>query len=722
MRLISGTDVRSAIAHLVIGPQGVAEHLGAVQLRAHQRAGASLARRLLEAHGGALIADDVGLGKTYTALAVARDFARPVVIGPASLRGTWAEASQRTRVPIVFASFESLARERTNPKGHDLVVIDEAHHLRTPTTKRFLSARAACANARVLLLSATPVQNRVSDLRVVLSLFLGERAHALSLDELGALIVRRSGGDAEVSDDRPTLDPPRWLHPHADVDCLDAILALPPPVAAADAGDAGALLQYSLVRQWASSRAALVAALQRRLARALALEDSLAHGRRPTRLELNAWLHAEGTQQLALPLLPADADACSVAELLDDVRRHCAGVRQLLARVAAWPDPDGSRAARLRELVEAHPGRRVVAFSEYTATVEALFRQLTPSTRVAVLTHAGGRLAHGRLTRADLLARFRPGARDVGGERERIDMLLSTDVLSEGVDLHDASIVVHLDLPWNPARLTQRVGRVRRMGSPESSVAVYAMAPPASAERMLALERRLRAKLRDAATVTRSGDTPLPGLAADDTQEATGARQRLASILASWRPSAAAPTGAVAGAVRATHDGALACVRRAGRVELIACCDAVTDTSSVVEELAQQAEGVDVSTDPAEVRAVTARITEWLRQRTTTDVIDLPARRLARSRSELLHRADAIARRAPLHARPTLSPLLLAARRAATVPLSAGAEQVLDALSHAPLNDSAWLQAIGQFAAIHGRQSNDQASEVLAVLLLRASV
>src|SRR4029077_7705095 len=86
----------------------------------------------------------------------------------------------------------------------------------------------------------------------------------------------------------------------------------------------------------------------------------------------------------------------------------------------------------------------------------------------------------------------------------------TTDVLSEGLNLQEASVVVHLDYPWNPARLDQRVGRVRRLGSPpgvvparvrrlvsrHGVVTVYALAPPASAERLLRIDERLRDKLR----------------------------------------------------------------------------------------------------------------------------------------------------------------------------------------------------------------------------------
>ena len=99
------------------------------------------------------------------------------------------------------------------------------------------------------------------------------------------------------------------------------------------------------------------------------------------------------------------------------------------------------------------------------------------------------------MSRDVVLAQFTPaaaGAREVGAA-SRIDLLITTDLLSEGLNLQRASVVVHLDLPWNPARLDQRVGRVLRFGSTHERVHVYALAPPASADRLLQLERRLRA-------------------------------------------------------------------------------------------------------------------------------------------------------------------------------------------------------------------------------------
>ena len=720
MNMIPGADVQAVIARHVLGNERENGVLGEIALHPHQREGASRARHLLDTHGGALIADDVGLGKTYLALAVARHSRRPVVVAPAALRIAWEQAARATQVAIPFVSLESLARGRSAGIAPDLVVIDEAQHLRNGNTRRFAACRSLCGDAKVLLLSATPIQNRVADLRVLLSLFLGERAQALSVEALAQLVVRREAADVvgAAALTLPVADAPRLLHPGDDVDCLERIVALPPPLTAADAGDGGALLTYTLVRQWASSRAALCGALSRRVAKAHALEDSLLAGRLPTRAELAAWTFAGGAQQLAFPLIAATTVPRDIDALLARVRGHREGVHALLAWLGVTPDPDDSRANLLRDLAAEHPLRRIVAFSEYADTVAALYRKLLPHLRVAMLTHAGGRVAGGRTTRRELITAFAPGARTRAHERDRVDLLLTTDVLSEGVGLQDASIVVHLDVPWNPARMTQRVGRVRRLGAAEPTVSVYAMAPPAPAERMLELEARLRRKMDDAARTIGVAHDVLPGIGASrDASQATQAERR-ATALREWRtrgdtPMAGAP---VCGAVRGSRNGALLCVRVDGIEKLLAFDGRVQENAAVVDEFIRCASHESVAVDAEARDAVLSAIQGWLRERATAGLVDLPARRVAQSRRALLRRTEQIARATPRHARAALQPLLFAARGAAAASLSAGAELALEDLTRAPLGDEAWLRALGEFASSHAAARG--ADGLIAVLLL----
>jgi superfamily II DNA or RNA helicase len=712
----SAADVRARIADALLGDEVVTQ-VGEISLHAHQTDGVARVRRLLDEHGGALLADDVGLGKTYIALAVARDARAPLVIAPAALRESWQAAAQRAAVAIRFVSVELLSRGVPVSGAHDLVIVDEAQHLRTRDTRRFTLAAAACRTARVLLVSATPVQNRLDDLRTIVSLFLGERANAMTAEELAVLVVRRSETDVDgASLGLPRVVTPEWICVTDDADCLDRLLQLPPPVPAIGEGDAGVLVQYTLARQWASSRAALRGALTRRLARGRAMEDALLAGRMPTRHELAAWALSENAQQLSFPDLVVAAPATDAEALLTQLRAHSAGVRDLLAWLDTTRDPDIDRAHALATLLERHGRERVIAFSEYRDTVQALYRALAPAGRVAMLTNHGGRIVSGRMSRSEVLSLFAPGASARAPAGARIDLLLTTDVLSEGVNLQDASVVVHLDLAWNPARLQQRVGRVRRVDAARDTVRVYFFAPPAPAERLLQLEQRLRVKLDDAAHAVGVAGAILPGLPVATTS-VTSHVEQIAARLRGWRCATVARVPVVA-AVAATQPAALVCIRQNDSARLLAVRgDVVTADREAIQSLVAAADAPERDCELVDVGRVERRVLQHLRAHDVTHVIDLPSLRAGRARRDVLHRVDSIACRAPRHVRPRLSPLMHAARAVATGALSAGAERVLATLADALMPDEAWLHAVGEFAALHARPAAREDAEVLAVLL-----
>lgn len=719
MRPAPAADVRACIAAHVLGPPAILRNIGAVTLYDHQVLGAERVRRIISLRGGAVLADDVGLGKTYIALALARDAGVALVLAPATLRHEWESAITTAGVRARFMSFEQLGRGATADPRPDFVIVDEAHHLRSRTTRRFVGACSICADARVLLLTATPVQNRTDDLRAIVSLFLGERALALAEGELAGFVVRRTEADVGTLG-LPSVKVPQWLEPVEDVDCLDRLLALPSPLPPRDGGDGGVLLSYTLVRQWASSRAALRAALHRRLAAAHAMEDALLAGRIPARDELRAWCFADGTQQLAFPDLVVGEVAHDVASLLRQVRSHRAGVRDLLDWIRQSPDPDVRRASALRALLRRHPGERMVCFSEYSATVTVLYGQLATSERCAMITHSGGRVASGAIRRRELLERFAPGTSARTVERERIDVLLSTDVLSEGVSLQDASVVVHLDLAWNPARLEQRVGRVRRIGAVRDVVSVYVMPLPAPAERLLDMERRLQGKIGDAARSVGLAGVILPGMAATPAS-ASRDEENIDAILRAWRCARAVATP-VAAAVRASRRGALACVRQHGATKLLAIADGqVSESRHQVLELLRHATVEDIGVPGQILHETHAAVERWLRTRAISNVVDLSALRVARSRRAVLRRVEVIAHRAPRHSQPALAPLMNAARCAASVTLSAGAERVLDELARAPMGDDAWLRAVSEFASVHARDDRHEGAAIIALLLLLPS-
>jgi superfamily II DNA or RNA helicase len=715
MRRVTADVARATIATLMLGPVSEDAAVGEIVLHPHQVDAVGLVRRVLDEERGALLADDVGLGKTFTALALARS-RRTLAIVPAGLRAVWLDAARRADVELEITTFDALSRGVSVLSAPELVIIDEAHHLRNPDSLRFAAARAVCGEARVLLLTATPIQNSEADLRVLLSLFLGERAHALPVAELSRYIVRRTARTiGQIGAALPAVAEPQWLDPIDDADCLDRILGLPPAVPPRGGGDAGMLGAYSLARQWASSRAALEGALRRRLARGLAITDALRAGVLPSRQELNAWVLADGEQQLAFPELVVGDRAESLTGVLDHVEAHVTGLRQLLAWLRVTADPDEARVARLCAILLRHPGQRIVAFSEFAETIASIFARLSREARTAMLTHTGGRVAGGPLSRNDVLARFAPGA--TVADAERIDVLLTTDVLSEGVGLHAASVVVHLDLAWNPARLAQRVGRLRRLGARGSVVHVYFMPPPAPTERLIRIESRLRAKVQDADRTIGVPGSILPGPSASD--EPANVPNQVSAVLAGWRGATAAEVP-ICGGVEGAIVCALLCVRDGGGQRLLAWTgDRISASPDDVARTLELAAGPDAPVPDALVNEIVRQAMAWLDGHGVRTVVDLTALRVARSRRTVLHRADRISRRTPRHARTRIAALVRAARAAATATLSAGAERVLDELARAPLTDDAWLHAVGQFAELHARPASERRIDAVLVVTPR---
>ena len=723
-------SARARIADEILAAELPPATLGELTLYPHQRRAVARVQQLLRLAGGAMLADATGLGKTFVALAVGAAVERLLIISPAALVDGWRTSATRAHVDAAFISAERLSRGAVAPiTDPELVIVDEAHHFRNPKTKRYGALAEICDRSWVLLLSATPLQNRRDDLVAELALFLGDAAAAASDEELARFVVRRRAADAGLRLPR-VVGPRRIDLPIAD-DLLDQLISLPPPVLGRDEGEAAALVSYTLLRQWSSSRAALVAGLRRRLAKALALTTSLEAGRWPSREELAAWSCGDDAVQLALPelLSPLGADLpIALSRLLDTVRAHADGIRLLLSHVRASRDPDECRVAALDGICGAHPGKPVIAFSQYAETVHAIARLLmTCRTGVAELTARGGRVAGGRVSRREVLAQFSPHAgRSPAPLCERISLLVTTDVLSEGLDLQNASVVVHLDLPWNPARLEQRVGRVRRLGSPHDEVHVYAMSPPASSERVLRVESRLRAKLRLASTIVGLDSTSLDAAPSTVTLAPPELASDSLATVERWRRPVDARQAVeryplVAG-VLAPEEGLLVLLA-AGEERLLLASVESSGLSLDADVVARTLTSCDgppaIPTEDEVTRAVQA-IQAWTIHWTGRRQLTLASRAGARSRARLALRITELLAVAPRHERAALAATASRARRTLAGSLGAGAERALAALAAAPRFDAGSLVEIAALSdGRRARTADAGAPAALAVIVLR---
>lgn len=499
-------EARSLIGHAMHAADGdsaPSDTLGEITLMPHQQDAVLRLQAAMARFGGALLADDVGLGKTFVALAVARDYPRAHVLAPAALVAMWHVSIARAGVNHVavrslhgFSAAPGVAADDCAERvlERELVIIDEAHYLRNRNTARYRAVSAFVAGRDVLLLSATPMHNASSDLRNLLGLFAGTRTDLLEPALLAQLIVRREGM-LSAHRDRPAVIEHAPVPVPFDRDTLSGLISLPAPLPAHDGAVAGALIRLGLLRAWCSSDATLTVALERRLLRGSALQHALESGRHPTNAELRTWLVGDADVQLAFPELMATQHVAS-GPLLAVLSQHVRAVSELLAHHRRVACGDPARARALRGVLDLHPGVPVLAFSQFSGTVRSLFRALGDIAGVGAMSSERGHIASGPVTRSDVLARFAPIGQGVPPPppHQALRLLLSTDVLAEGVNLQDAGVIVHLDFPWTDALLRQRVGRVLRLGSPHRKVHVHAFAVPDRVERAVRLLERVNRK------------------------------------------------------------------------------------------------------------------------------------------------------------------------------------------------------------------------------------
>jgi hypothetical protein len=160
-------------------------------------------------------------------------------------------------------------------------------------------------------------------------------------------------------------------------------------------------------------------------------------------------------------------------------------------------DADPKVEALRRLLFGALATEKVLVFTEFRDTALHLWRSLRDLGGVALIHGGRAYLGAAPAGRGEVVRRFAPRSNGVREPpaREAVRVLIATDVLSEGLNLQDAAHVVSFDLPWNPVRLIQRIGRVDRLGSLHAVVYAHHFLPDAGLERLLGLVERLRRKL-----------------------------------------------------------------------------------------------------------------------------------------------------------------------------------------------------------------------------------
>ncbi|MQA88070.1 MAG: helicase [Streptosporangiales bacterium] len=619
--------------------EAAARTLSHIGLTGFQSDGVWRAKRILARRRGVIVADEVGLGKTfiageliYEAVIIRRQ--KVVVIAPATLRdSTWGPFLREKNLHAEVVSYEQLVSDLDiagqpyaalqDPDEYAMVVVDEAHALRNALTRRAHMMRrllAGRAPKDLVLLTATPVNNSLYDLYNLISYFVPndaafadggvpslkgyfDRAMAINPDDLSPehlfdvidqVAVRRTrrfvkhhyvgdrvtinGIEQEIRFPTPRVRRVDYdldaampgvfdrlatalgahvLDRHADAEAvlLDApgeVLSLARYVPSRfrrdsmreeqyEAQNAG-LLRSALLKRFESSAYAFRRTVEKMMTSHDLFLDALEEEYVLTGDALREWASSDSDNiDEFLDAYAGDADNVGDAddydaqalwnaveadrELLADLHKQAQilpwnedpkllSLTDALARVAADADAEGVTEEQVRDK------RKVLIFSYFADTVEHL------TTQVRAAVEADDRLAAfrdriatasgpDRRGRAEVLAGFAPRTAGGPGAEDRYDILIATDVLSEGVNLQQARHIVNYDLPWNPMRLVQRHGRIDRIGSQHNEVFIRCYFPDQQLEALLGLEERLQRKLKQAAAAVGVGAV-LPGFIGRD--------------------------------------------------------------------------------------------------------------------------------------------------------------------------------------------------------------
>lgn len=392
-------------------------------------------------NGKAILADEVGLGKTIEAGLILKEYLirglvkRALILAPASLINQWIEElnikfhitaiAYKKNVPIerydvlimsMDTAKKSPHRERIYEQNYDMIIIDEAHKLKNHKTQIYEFVQGL-KKKFCLLLTATPIQNDVFELFYLISLLkpghLGNydtfqsafsaSKHDLEHDDYLKELVnqvmvrnRREDTGIEWTNRRVQIVPIQFTKEEAEVYDLLGTLQ-----------NTGSFSLITLRKEMCSSK---------------------------------------------------EATALTLSKMLEEDNAQSQEVEAILAKLMALEV--NSKANKTLEIIE-QAQDKVIIFTEYRATQIYLQWYL----------HSKG------ITSVLFNGKFNKNKRDYMKHlfKEKAQVLIATEAGGEGINLQFCHHVINYDLPWNPMKLEQRIGRVHRLGQ-EHDVHIYNLA------------------------------------------------------------------------------------------------------------------------------------------------------------------------------------------------------------------------------------------------------
>ncbi len=145
-------------------------------------------------------------------------------------------------------------------------------------------------------------------------------------------------------------------------------------------------------------------------------------------------------------------------------------------------------------------GKKIIIFTEASETGYFLYEKLASEfpEKQALFIHGGGGIYQHRNIYTEVAKQIIRENYDpmCAVQKNDLQILITTDVLAEGINLHRSNIVINYDLPWNPTRVLQRVGRINRVGTEHSTIQIFNYFPTDKAESEIGLEDNIKSKIQ----------------------------------------------------------------------------------------------------------------------------------------------------------------------------------------------------------------------------------
>ena len=588
--------------------EGATESVGrsVVDLAEFQEDAVKKARKILARYNGVMIADSVGLGKTWIGKKLLEDYAyhmreKALVICPASLRDIlWDRELKQASIAVTIVSQEELGQSDFPVEDYgdfDVILIDESHNFRNKNAQRYENLERLIRlnggrgqngeRKKLILLTATPINNDLLDLYHQINLFAqGDRGYFTaagigdfyryflaarrSRDGRGTVSLFNLLEEVVVRRTRPFI---RKAYPNATIagklirfperrlktetynleatykgiyeNVVSGIenLSLAPynlesykkadvRIDEFEQGREQALVgifKSRYLKRFESSVEAFRISIRRALEFQKSFESYILDGKLLKSSDFQKalrYLERESEEDDAIPAsraeeLDASAEAQAILEgmeLIDpsdyDLRKLHEVVQHdieiltdLWNRVKPITPEEDAKLQKLKELLSGPlHGKKVLIFSYYKDTARYLYRELGGEKGETFRQTIGDphirRMDSGAhpKERRHLIQAFAPksnGKPEWVGTNKEIDVLISTDVLSEGQNLQDCAHLVNYDLHWNPTRMVQRAGRIDRIGTEFDTLFIRNMFPDKGLERLLRLVESLERKISD---------------------------------------------------------------------------------------------------------------------------------------------------------------------------------------------------------------------------------